>query len=149
MLQHFLDLLRYDLWANHRSLDSLEPLGAAGDKGKLLIAHIASAKFNWRDRIEGRALRQGFFPEWTFAECRAKHDQAHAEWNEYLAGMSDADLLRPITYRNLKGIEATRTLQQILVQLTLHGPHHRGQVASIVRAAGFEPASTDYILYVK
>jgi len=148
MLAHFADLFAYDAWANARALDSIEPLGPEGDKARTLMAHLAAAKFNWLDRIHGRQPGTPFFPAWSVAESRAKHAEAEAAWKSFMAGLTDADVSRAIVYRNLAGVEARRTYGQIMTQLSLHGPHHRGQVASIVRAAGLEPAKTDYILYV-
>jgi uncharacterized damage-inducible protein DinB len=40
-------------------------------------------------------------------------------------------------------------LEQMLIHLSLHGEHHRGQVARIVRDAGGVPAVTDFISFTR
>lgn len=40
------------------------------------------------------------------------------------------------------------TAGECILQLALHTAHHRGQVATIVRAAGAEPATIDYIAWI-
>jgi uncharacterized damage-inducible protein DinB len=37
----------------------------------------------------------------------------------------------------------------MLVHVALHGQYHRGQVALLLRASGFEPATTDYIAWTR
>ena len=50
---------------------------------------------------------------------------------------------------NSKGEPWTSSVEDILTHVVLHAAHHRGQVASGLRAAGHEPAYTDYIHAVR
>ena len=40
-------------------------------------------------------------------------------------------------------------MEDMLLQVVLHGCYHRGQVALVVRGAGAEPSPTDYIAFVR
>jgi uncharacterized damage-inducible protein DinB len=40
-------------------------------------------------------------------------------------------------------------VEEILTHLVIHSAYHRGQIASDLRAAGQEPAYTDYIHAVR
>ena len=54
-----------------------------------------------------------------------------------------------VAYRNSKGEPWTSTVGDILTHVVTHSAYHRGQVASELRAAGFEPAYTDFIHAVR
>ncbi|PYO45862.1 MAG: hypothetical protein DMD72_14120, partial [Gemmatimonadetes bacterium] len=58
-------------------------------------------------------------------------------------------LERGITYRNSAGDQFTSTLEDILTHVMMHGSYHRGQVASLIRAAGDTPSPTDYIFFAR
>lgn len=70
-------------------------------------------------------------------------------WSEHLAGLSDRDLDRLIEYQSLDAGRYRNRLDEILTQLFGHSWYHRGQIASLVRAAGGEPAATDYIYWCR
>ena len=57
-------------------------------------------------------------------------------------------LAKEITYRNRAGKEYRNTVGDILAHVALHGSHHRGQLALLVRQGGGVPAGTDYITYL-
>src|SRR5207237_7244435 len=58
-------------------------------------------------------------------------------------------LERGVTYRTSAGDQFTSTLEDILTHVSIHGSYHRGQVASLIRAAGDTPSPTDYIFFTR
>jgi uncharacterized damage-inducible protein DinB len=58
-------------------------------------------------------------------------------------------LSQSVSYTNSKGEAWSSTVQEILTHLVIHSAYHRGQIASDLRAAGQEPAYTDYIHAVR
>ena len=50
-----------------------------------------------------------------------------------------------ITYANSKGERHANRVEDVLTHVLLHAAYHRGQVAADLRAAGAEPALTDFI----
>jgi uncharacterized damage-inducible protein DinB len=38
-------------------------------------------------------------------------------------------------------------IEDILIHVGNHGTYHRGQIAMLLREKGYNPVSTDYILY--
>ena len=69
---------------------------------------------------------------------------------EYVALVRELDeegLEESVAYTNSAGRDFESTLGDILHHVFLHGAYHRGQVALLMRAAGAEPATTDYIAF--
>jgi uncharacterized damage-inducible protein DinB len=62
---------------------------------------------------------------------------------------SGDDLQRKVAYTNSAGARFESTVEDMLLQVILHGCYHRGQVAMIVRGAGAEPSPTDYIAFIR
>jgi uncharacterized damage-inducible protein DinB len=54
-----------------------------------------------------------------------------------------------IVYKNSKGTVFNNTVEEILVHLTIHGQHHRAQIANLLRQSGIEPPATDIIFFLR
>ena len=50
-------------------------------------------------------------------------------------------------YRSNEGERFRNRIEDLLTQLFGHSGYHRGQIASIVRRLGGEPAVTDYVFW--
>ena len=59
------------------------------------------------------------------------------------------DRAREVDYTNSSGERFRTPLGEILLHVTHHGEHHRGQIARAVRRAGDEPVNTDFITFVR
>jgi len=67
-----------------------------------------------------------------------------------LVRADDAEsLTRAIGYRNSAGRSYENSVADIIIHTAMHGEHHRGQIARLLRAAGREPPYTDYIQYAR
>ncbi len=66
-----------------------------------------------------------------------------------LDGMTPEKVTTDLVYRNTKGQQFKTPVQDILMQLVMHGAYHRGQVAAAVRDSGGKPAATDYVVYIR
>ncbi len=64
-------------------------------------------------------------------------------------GPPPAELERVVGYRNSRGEPWTSTVGDVVTHVVIHSAYHRGQVASELRGAGFEPAYTDFIHAVR
>jgi uncharacterized damage-inducible protein DinB len=77
----------------------------------------------------------------------ARFRETHPAEIAFVKGLDDASLTRVIETPWLPG--AKLTLAQALMQVLLHSQSHRGQCASRLRAAGGEPPTLDFILWLK
>jgi uncharacterized damage-inducible protein DinB len=66
---------------------------------------------------------------------------------EFIHNLADESLDKMITYINLKGETWTYPLWQMLQHLVNHSTYHRGQVTTMLRQLGAEPAATDFLLF--
>ena len=141
-------LLRYDIWANGATLDSLRQ-GSPPARSLKWMGHIVGAEYLWLARLRQEPPPLPVWPGLPVEECAARLDDLSERWNEYLADAGPARLTERVTYTNSKGEEWTSVAEDILTHVTMHSAYHRGQIASDVRAAGQTPAYTDFIHAVR
>jgi uncharacterized damage-inducible protein DinB len=64
-----------------------------------------------------------------------------------LASLDDQALTTTFDYQSTDGDSYRNSIEDLLIQLHGHCCYHNGQIASIVRALGGTPASTDHIYW--
>jgi len=69
--------------------------------------------------------------------------------NRWLAWAETADFEAAVPHKNLKGDSFEMPAWQPVLHLVNHGTFHRGQVAAMLRAAGFAPPATDLIIWYR
>jgi uncharacterized damage-inducible protein DinB len=131
---------------NHRSTPAFQ-------KAISVFAHIIQARRLWLYRFG--ILKQGpgpndFFPAGlTLADLADWLREMETLWSSYLQNLDDQQLPRVFEYRSLEGSRFRNTIDDILTQLFGHSWYHRGQIASLVKAAGGEPAITDFVYWCR
>ncbi|HXT16089.1 MAG TPA: DinB family protein [Gemmatimonadaceae bacterium] len=144
-----LRLVRHMRWADSVVADVLAPGDPSGGEATRLFAHIASVEHLWYARIVGRPAEHAVWPSLDLTAARALAAR-HAELFERLVSDADASSLgRSVEYRNSAGRDYHNTIADIVLHTTVHGEHHRGQIARLIRAAGGDPPHTDYILFAR
>lgn len=119
-----------------------------------LSAHMAAARMMWLyrmgvsetgpttiDELEPHGLDPSFLPD-------IMH-KAERVWSKYLSTLTDSELARRIEYRSIDAGTFSNTVEEILTQLFGHGWYHRGQIGTLLRSIGAQPASTDFILWAR
>ena len=133
--------LRYNVWANRESLKSLND--SAPEPALKRMAHIVAAEALWLDRVEGKASG-AVWPKLQVSEIADLITSNDQRWQSAMkSGGAWQD--RKIGYKNSKGEPWNSSVADIIQHVVLHAAHHRGQIASDLRAAGHEPAYTDFI----
>ncbi|NNE44657.1 MAG: hypothetical protein HKN12_10640 [Gemmatimonadetes bacterium] len=160
-MKNFARALKYEAWANARTLESVRAV--AGDAGGSagggaaavadavrLMAHIAAAQTIWRLRLLGEdSSAQAVWPDWDLDRTEREIAVNLAAFEDYERTMTKETLAAEITYRNSEGTEYRNTAHEVLRHLNRHAVYHRGQIASRVVEAGGTPAATDYIVWVR
>jgi uncharacterized damage-inducible protein DinB len=120
-------------------------------KALTLLGHLAAARQIWLYRFGVAAERpRELFPTGlTLEEVARRVGGVQAAWSNYFAELDDGALARTLTYQSLDGPWFRNTVGDILTQLFGHSWYHRGQIATLVRAAGGEPAVTDFVFLVR
>jgi uncharacterized damage-inducible protein DinB len=149
MLEHLRRLFRYDDWANREVMAGLQASGSPPLRSIKLLSHIFSAERLWLERLQQQNPSIAVWPGLTLEQCASQAADLAALWNDYLSALTEAGLAAPITYKNSKGESWTSRVEDILLHVVTHSAHHRGQIATDMRAAGFTPAYTDFIHAVR
>jgi len=83
----------------------------------------------------------------TFDALVARFRDTHPAEMSFVKDLDDAALARVIEPPWLPG--AKLTLGEAMMQVLMHSQWHRGQCAARLRAAGGQPPTVDFILWVK
>jgi uncharacterized damage-inducible protein DinB len=147
-------LVDYDAWASDRLLDAAAalsaeqlnaPRGAPERTVRQLLIHATATMVFWSSMLRGQP-RPSIDAD-ALADVpalRAWADGVRAGYRDWIAAMSDADLDQVFDMRG-----AQRTWWEMLVQVSEHAIHHRGEVASILTAEGASPGDLDYLFYLR
>ena len=150
MKEHFLRLFQHAAWADRRVLDKLRNQTPGNERARTLFGHVLAAEKLWMTRLGGRdSSGIPVWPDLSLDECAAWLEQNDAAYERFLDDLTEAGLDEVITYKNSKGIEYRTPVRDVLTHVAFHGTGHRGQVATVLRDAGIEPADTDFITFVR
>ncbi|MDR9419260.1 DinB family protein [Gracilimonas sp.] len=139
-------LIEYDQWANTKIFKaSISPNQQIRDpKIHKLLSHLLAAQNIWINRITGDPLPNKIWPDLPVSEI----EQMLNENPEKLKGLITRED-EVVNYRNSKGKEFSNIVEEILFHLTIHGQHHRAQIAQLLRAQGVTPPATDFIFFLR
>ncbi|MEO5925209.1 MAG: DinB family protein [Bryobacteraceae bacterium] len=151
------NLFDYGHWANQKLLDAVAKLTpeqftetVAGSYGSVrnTLVHTLSAEWGWLDRCGGHArgpaLVAADYP--TVESVIAQWRQVEVWQREFLATQRDEDLDRKIEFA-LGGPPEVRRMGDLLQHAVIHGVHHRGQVALLLRMLGVAPGNFDRLYF--
>ena len=150
----------YEKDAHEKTLQSLRTVAEerrthpSFRKAVSLVGHLVAARQLWLFRLGIRdhapSTVAEFFPEGlTLDDLASRLRDVHREWDDYLQGLDETELSRVFEYRALEGDRYRNRVEDIVTQLFGHSWYHRGQVASLVRELGGQPAATDYVFWVR
>jgi len=134
-------LFTYNDWANRQEVARLGAI-ATPTRAVRILAHIIAAEWLWIARLRQSEPRLAVWPELTLEQCASEIETLRDAWNGYL---HEAALDTVIRYTNSLGEQWSNRVDDVLTHVIIHGAYHRGQIATIVREGGDEPAYTDYI----
>ena len=151
------ELFAYNYWARDRQNEACAALGQEQFQRPLsnsfssvrdTLAHLVGVEWLWLERWCGRSPRAlpaaEEFP--TLAAIAERWRAVEQGMREYLAGLNEEALARPLTYANLRGETWTYPLWRTLLHLVNHQTYHRGQVTTLLRQLGTRPAPLDLLV---
>ncbi|MGA9507710.1 MAG: DinB family protein [Candidatus Sulfotelmatobacter sp.] len=147
LLDHLRRQFDYDAWANAEvwSAITADDSRASLTRPLQLLAHILSAERLWLERLKQTPQTFPVWPDVTSDVCKALMGELAELWHEYFDQISPTALSQEIAYKNSKSESWTSTVQDILTHVVMHSAYHRGQIATLMRAASGVPAYTDFI----
>ena len=151
-------LYDYSYWANRKLFDVLAAVtpeqftqSVAGSYGSIrnTMVHMLSAEWGWLDRCggatRGPALVASDYP--TATSLIERWALVEAKVREFLAGLRDEDLDRVVEFGFGSGPKHAQRLGDVMHHAAVHGVHHRGQVALLLRMLGHVPGNFDILFY--
>jgi uncharacterized damage-inducible protein DinB len=116
-----------------------------------VLAHIVAARRVWLGRLGAAPPASGsLFPQdLSFDRVIAQWNDVTRLWTDFLGQLTDEAITKSFEYQSLDAGRFRNRLEDVLTQLFGHSWYHRGQIAMLVRAAGGEPAITDFIYWCR
>jgi uncharacterized damage-inducible protein DinB len=150
------ELFAYHYWARDRQLQVcadlteeqfLRPLGGSFPSLRDTLVHLVAVEWIWLERWRGRSPRTLLPPEEfpTLAAVSERWRAVEREMREYVAGLNEEALERPMTIVSTRGQSWTFALWRMIVHLLNHQAYHRGQVTTYLRQLGAQPAEVDFL----
>ena len=140
--------IAYNTWSNDRMLADLIAAGDIPDDAMRLAGHLAGAERLWLGRLVHARQRPEVWPDLSMDQLTAQlRELAHA-WRGYGQSLSDARIGDAVSFENRRGDELSASSEDVLSHVLNHSTYHRGQVARILRQAGHQVTSTDWMRFV-
>ncbi|MCW3096453.1 MAG: hypothetical protein JWL77_2071 [Chthonomonadaceae bacterium] len=144
----------YEKDCNDKMLSMIESVPEANrsdprfQQAVTLADHLAACRENWLDLMHGEGLNlvDWFNKTSDLATLRPRFAVLEAQWTDYLAHLTDAQLVQDFTFVENGGRYTLPTEVQIM-QLVGHASYHRGQIALLVDQLGGETVDTDYVFW--
>jgi uncharacterized damage-inducible protein DinB len=154
-------LLDYHYWARDRALDAaatLTPeqftrdLGSSFKSMRDTLVHLYSAEWAWHQRWHGTSptamLPFDRFPD--VPSIRTAWTDLESNVRAFVNGVGEAGVGKVFEFRLLSGQEASAAFWQMLQHIVNHASYHRGQLTTMLRQLGAQPAkSMDMIAFYR
>jgi uncharacterized damage-inducible protein DinB len=150
-LQDLRTLLDYHYWARDRLLAALEPLtpeqfnrdlGSSFKSIRETVVHTYAAEWAWYSRWQGQSptalMTSDAYP--NVAAIRSAWVEHEKKMRAFLEGLGEDGVTRVIDYKLLSGQPGSSPVWQMLQHVVNHASYHRGQVTTMLRQLGAEPA---------
>jgi uncharacterized damage-inducible protein DinB len=145
-------LFEHMAWADEKARDAVRRMPHSAPeltRATALYAHVFGAEHVWLARLFGRVPDYPVWPTLGLDVAARLASEIVREYQAFAAGLDAEGLAREVAYTNSAGRAFRDRTDDILIHVALHGTYHRGQIALLTRDGGGEPASTDYIAFVR
>ena len=151
-------LYDYGYWANKKLFQLLSQItpeqlvqSVAGSYGSVrnTLVHALSAEWGWLDRCGGLERGPRLNPDdYPTAESLVETwRKVEGGVRDFLSKLKEEDLARDIEFTVGGPEKRSMQLGYLMQHAAIHGVHHRGQVALLLRMLGYEPGNIDLLIY--
>jgi len=159
--EYFLDLAKYNQWANEKFIHWAKPINAAQWDKELVssfpsiaqtVIHIIGAEMIWHDRLLNIPN-----PVWLPLNFKGDKNTTLDVWRKssellinFIENINSEHILFKQSYKRINGEAFTQPVYEILSHVFNHSTYHRGQLVTLFRQVGFtDVTSTDLLLYYR
>lgn len=114
------------------------------------VVHTMGAEWLWLQRMHGVSPDAFFEPDDfpTREAVRSRWDQVEGGWREFVGGLSDGDLEKPLIYTSINGRQRREhLLWEGVAQVINHATDHRAQMLALLHQVGGRTLAQDFIFY--
>jgi uncharacterized damage-inducible protein DinB len=157
-LKHIRELYQYNGWANHRVRSAAakidgekfnRAMGNSFSSVRDTLAHILGGEWIWLERWQGRfptaLLNAEDFPR--VQSLASRWEIVQRDYARFIDALTPQRLEEELAYLNRVGQRFSYPLWQQMVHVVNHSTYHRGQITTLLRQLGAEPAVTDFLAY--
>jgi uncharacterized damage-inducible protein DinB len=150
-VQDLRTLIDYHYWARNRLLDAVEALtpgqynrdlGSSFKSVRETLTHVYAAEWAWYSRWHGHSptelLPADQFPD--LAALRGAWTDLETKMRAFVDGLDEQGTSRVIEYTLLNGRGGASPVWQMVQHVVNHASYHRGQVTTMLRQLGAQPA---------
>ncbi len=155
LIEQYRRWFTYEKDSHRKVLASFEtvPEGGRGSepfqKAMNIMGHIVAARRLWLHRLDPsiQGVSIVFPTGLTRADLLTELEAMERGWSSYFQRLDDAEIERILVYQRDDGQWFRCVVADVLTHIHGHSSYHRGQIATLVRAAGGEPAVTEFIVW--
>jgi uncharacterized damage-inducible protein DinB len=150
------EMFDHNYWARDRQMQVcstltpeqlLQPLGGSFASLRDTLVHMVAVEWIWLERWRGHGpqslLQPQEFPD--ISAIKMRWDHVENEMRAYLKDLDNDTLERPVTCVSTRGYTWTYALWRMMLHLLNHQSYHRGQVTTLLRQLGVQPAKVDFL----
>ena len=150
-LDDLITMLDYHYWARDRMLDAVEglppeqyarDLGSSFKSIRETVVHMYAAEWAWYSRWQGTSpaalLTSEPYPD--VASIRRAWTETEANVRAFANRLGASGVAKVIDYKLLNGSAGASPFWQMLQHVVNHASYHRGQVTTMLRQLGAQPA---------
>ncbi len=146
--EYLLNLIKYNFLMNRKIFFEIIKNNEVSEKALRYFCHILAAEKIWMKRLEEKEWNGiEVWPVLKPEEIETMINENETDFTKYVIQAAPALLTSSITYKNIKGIEYSNSVEDVLMHIIIHGAYHRAQFATAIKEDGLEPVNTDYIAY--
>lgn len=158
MKNHWIEILKYNLWANQRTVDLLnqydkeiitQTIVNSFPSIELTMKHLWGAEKIWLMRLNGKST--AIFPEFngSLQEIFQMGLKVSKDFLGFIENQEEDFFDSNCDFKDSKDKGYSIPVQLIIQHIMNHSTYHRGQITTLGRQLNFsEIKSTDYISYV-
>lgn len=150
MREHLQNLLRHMIWADsvHWEMYGKKPDVLKDDVIFNRLFHIHFVQFAFIRLLRGEPITRKSPSDFTVSQLKTLSEENGKELLEFIDGVDENILRRRIMIPWFKDAINGFSVQDALIQVTMHSHYHRAQNAVRLRELGGTPEITDYIIWV-
>jgi uncharacterized damage-inducible protein DinB len=145
--QYFIELAKYNLWANTIVCGWLEQISDEQWNKEIIssfnsiqetVLHTISAENAWLQRFKKEPF------EWLQSTYKGSKEEHIKLWKEnstqlkaFIDAFDENDLNKNLDFKRLNGEAYSMPYYQLFAHVVNHATYHRGQLVTMLRQAGF------------